>query len=78
MNGISKETFRELENDRERTDIIFDLLKDLFDCSCKTDERVERLERKFERKKRVDSAVAAGGGLVGGFIAWISSTFINK
>ena len=77
MNGISRETFDTLD-DAGKFGVIFDYLKLNHECACDTKTKLETLERRFERKKRVDSAVAAGGGLVGGFIAWISSTFINK
>ena len=63
-NGISRETWNKLKNDKDRQNILFDLMLD-------TNHRV----RKLETRKKLDTAVSGMGGILGGavvmFLQWL-------
>jgi hypothetical protein len=70
MNGITKETYEKMPVD-DKLNVLFDLHKDTQKCACETQENLVRLENKVDRKKRLDTTVAAGMGLIGGAAVWV-------
>lgn len=66
-NGISRKTWEKLKNDKDRQNILFDLILD-------TNERVKKLET----RKKFDTAVSGTGGLIGGILAMIGKWFFFK
>jgi hypothetical protein len=69
-NGISRETFEAME-DSSKLNVLFDYLKENHRCSCATEEKLTALEHKFDHRKRSDAIMSAGGGFVGGFLAFL-------
>jgi hypothetical protein len=65
MNGISRETFCEMDTDSK--------LGVLFDYQQEAIKRVSELEDKFDRRKKFDTAVSSFMGLVGGVLAVLGS-----
>ena len=71
MNGITRETFEHMNAD-DKLNVLFDFLNEAYRCTCEAKENLELLHAKIEKKKKIDSMIAGGGGMVGGFIAFIS------
>ena len=69
-NGITRETFEGMDQNSQML-VLFDYAKDSHQCSCNTETKLNELEKKFDRRKRADSIMAAGGGLVGGALAFL-------
>ena len=69
-NGISKETYRDMP-DSDKLNVLFDLHKDIQKCACETQDKLDSLEKKVDRKRKMDTTVAAGMGLIGGAAVWI-------
>lgn len=62
-NGITRETFEGMDID-SKLSVLFDYAKESHRCSCE-------LEAKFDKRKKSDAIMSAGGGLVGGFLAFL-------
>lgn len=77
MNGISKETYRDMQ-DSDKLNVLFDLHKDTQKCVCDTQEDLIRLEKKVDKKRKIDTTVAAIAGFIGGAIAHISERVIKS
>lgn len=72
MNGVTRDTFKAYDTD-SKLDTLFDYLHELHGHQCADPERCERRFEAIEKRKLWYSAAAAGGGVVGGFIAVIAS-----
>ena len=70
MNGITRETYEKMPAD-DKLNVLFDLHKDTHKCACDTEARLIGLEKKVDRKKKLDTTVAAGMGLIGGAAVWV-------
>ncbi len=70
MNGISKETYRDMQ-DSDKLNVLFDLHKDIQKSTYETQENLIRLEKKVDKKRKLDTTVAAGMGFVGGAAVWV-------
>ena len=67
------------EAQKEHIDYRFDELhKDLNECKtqhCARDEAQDQCIKKLEKRKKINLAASAGGGVIGGFIAMASKMF---
>lgn len=63
MNIISRETFGDMNTD-SKLNVMFDLHMD-------TNQRLQILEKKVDRRRKYDTALAGITGLIGGFFAVI-------
>lgn len=68
MNGITKETFKEADNDT-KLDILFDYIQNIHKSQAKHPEKCNERFDRLENKGIKDTAFSAGFGLVGGFAA---------
>ena len=75
MNGISKNTYEKMDTD-SKLNVLFDYASASHQCVQSQDERIEALNHKFDRRKRIDTAVSGISGFVGGavvvFIKWVT------
>ena len=76
-NGISRETYEKMPAD-DKLNVLFDLHKDTQRCACDVETRLIGLEKKVDRKRKIDTTVAAGMGLVGGATVWIIKWISGK
>jgi len=67
MNPISRETFNQMHG-RDKLGVLFDLTS----CTC---EKVDKLEKKLNRKIWFDKATSLFGGVIGGLAANIFKVF---
>lgn len=77
MNNIARETFQVMD-EASKLNVLFDYARESNECSCRLERRIDCLEKRFERGKKIDSTVAGIMGLIGGAVAYISSYFIKK
>lgn len=88
MNGIKKETWMEVEKPRDRDSLLFDMLEGIDQSINKKFEAGEErfaaaeknhsdLATRFDRRKKWDTAAAAGGGVIGGALVMFG-TVITK
>ena len=70
LNGISRETYEQMAVN-DKLNVLYDLHKDTYKCACEAKEKIIILEQKVDRRRKIDSTVAAGMGLVGGAAVWI-------
>lgn len=82
--GISRETFDKADTDT-KLGIIFDQNKDLKSTleSSKVEHKAHKVGcdtrfSKLEKRKKIDTGLASGAGLVGGFIASLFKDLIGK
>ncbi len=66
--GISRETFEGMEQDSKLI-VLYDYVADVYKCAYEIQKQVETLEKKVDRRKKFDTSMATGAGLVGGFVA---------
>ena len=45
---------------------LFDLAVESHECACRTEERIDALERKVDRRKIFDKGIAGISGIIGG------------
>ena len=76
MDPIARETFQRMP-DSNKLDVLFDAMMDINKCSCETRDHIATLEKKVDHRKKIDTSVAAGTGLVGGFLAFLGSKLIK-
>lgn len=73
-NGITRDTYRELDVN-SKLNVLFDYAQKQHDKSCATADQLEELSDRFERRKRVDTAVSGASGFIGGalmvFVKWV-------
>lgn len=75
MNGITRETFREIQDINAKLDVLFDIITDP-NREC---ESLKAIEKKCERKEKIDSGIAAFFGFVGGALAVLGQKiFLGK
>ena len=68
MNGISRETYEEMEVG-SKLNVLFDYVKQSHECACNTETKLDALEKKVDRRKNADTAKASFMGLMGGMLA---------
>ena len=84
MNGIKKDTWLSVDNPRDRDSLLFDMLEGIdrsinkqFDVGEKRFETIEAdhtaLAKQFDRRKKWDTAAAAGGGIIGGALVMLGT-----
>lgn len=71
MNGISRETFAEMPVE-SKLNVLFDIALEQHQCACNVEEKLNLMEDKLNRSKKIDKGVAAGAGFMGGFIAFFT------
>ena len=73
-NTISKETYKGFDVD-SKLNVLFDYAIESHRCAVDNEERIEKLDKKFDRRKRVDTAVSGATGFIGGammvFFKWV-------
>jgi hypothetical protein len=73
-NGISRDTYLGMDVD-SKLNVLFDYAQKQHDKSCATSDQLEALSDRFEKRKRVDTAVSGASGFIGGalmvFVKWI-------
>lgn len=81
MNGVTKESWLAVSDPKQRDGLLYDMLSGLNDtminqinaCRCRF-ENIEKdqtdLAIRFDRRKRVDTAAAGAGGVIGAFITF--------
>lgn len=74
---ISRETFRDFKESNDKLNVLFDLVAENHECSCRTEKRMEKIEKSFERRKKVDSTLAGLMGLIGGVAAHIGQSILG-
>ena len=77
MNGISRETYEQMDQD-SKLNVLFDYALESHKCACDVQGRIEKLEKKVDRRKRFDTSVSAVTGVIGGFLAVIGMGFWDK
>ena len=60
-----------------KLEVLFDITMELYKCSCATQEKVDELEKKFDKRKKFDTSVAGASGFLGGFISVIVGKFLK-
>ena len=74
-NTISKETYKGFDVD-SKLNVLFDYAIESHRCMNINREKVEALDKKFDRRKRVDTAVSGATGFIGGavmvFFKWVA------
>ena len=74
-NSISKETYKGFDVD-SKLNVLFDYATESHRCAVINEEKIEALDKKFDRRKRVDTAVSGAYGLIGGAlmvaIKWVA------
>jgi len=80
MNGVTKEAWLNVNDPKDRDSLLYDMLSGMnstfegqikacskrFDC---IEDDHTGLAKTFDRRKKVDTAAAGAGGIIGGFIA---------
>jgi hypothetical protein len=66
--GISRETFEGMDPG-SKLNVLYDYASDAHKYVCETQKQIEALEKKVDRRKKFDTSMATGAGLVGGFVA---------
>jgi len=73
-NGISKETYTGMDTG-SKLNVLFDYAIESHRCAHANEEKIEELDKKFDRRKRMDTAVSGASGFVGGavmvFVKWV-------
>jgi len=69
-NGISRETYEQMAVN-DKLNVLYDLHQDTYKLAYEAKEKIIILEQKVDRRRKIDSTVAAGMGLVGGAAVWI-------
>ena len=73
-NTISKETYKGFDVD-SKLNVLFDYAIESHRCAKDNEEKIEELDKKFDRRKRLDTAVSGVYGLIGGalmvFVKWV-------
>jgi hypothetical protein len=69
-NGISRDTFDGMDVD-SKLGVLFDYALESHSCACDMRDKMEALENRFEKRKRVDTAVAGAGGVIGGVLSFL-------
>lgn len=80
MNGVTKESWLNVSDPKERDGLLYDMLdglhqvmiKQIDACECRftdIEDNHKDLAKKFDRRKRLDTAAAGAGGIVGGAIS---------
>ncbi len=77
MNGISRETFVEMDQD-SRLAVLYDFMRDLHGQAEAHCEKLDTLGKKFERRKKFDTTVSAGAGFVGGAVVMLFKGLFGK
>lgn len=72
MNGISRETYEAMK-EGDKLNVLFDYLKLSHECACKMETKLNALEVRLQRKKKVDSAISSVSGFVGGYVAMLTA-----
>jgi len=74
-NTISKETYKGFDVD-SKLNVLFDYAIESHRCMNINREKVEALDKKLDRRKRVDTAVSGATGFIGGavmvFFKWVA------
>lgn len=73
MNGVGKDTFRQMDSD-SKLNVLFDYVHDLHEGKCLQDEKIEKLEN----RKRFDTTTSAVSGFIGGIVAVIGKWVLFK
>ena len=73
-NTISKETYKGFDVD-SKLNVLFDYAIESHRCMNTNKEKIEALDKKFDRRKRFDTAVSGASGFIGGavmvFVKWV-------
>lgn len=82
---IDLETFRKLRSPDDKLDALFDVLVYMhsagYECEEDREARLSTCEKRFtalENRKKFDTGLAGGSGLVGGAIVWFVKWFAEK
>ena len=70
MSGISKESFEKCDTN-PKLDILFDLIKDIYDLQAENPKACDKRFVVLENRKLRDTAASGMFGLLGGFLAVI-------
>lgn len=76
-NGITRATFDSMDADA-KLGVLFDYAHDQHARSCATRDQLEELKEKFERRKRFDTTISGGSGIIGGALAMLLKWVIGK
>ncbi len=76
MNNITRDTFAEMD-ENSKLNILFDLLDNAYKCACDTKDKLETLEKKVDNRKKFDTTIAGGAGVIGGIIAHMGEWLIG-
>ncbi len=66
---MPKESFLKIADTKLRDEVLYGILEANLKVLCEIKEGVSSLEKKYDRRKRVDTAASFGGGIVGGISA---------
>jgi len=66
-NSITKETYAGMDSE-SKLNVLFDFAHESHECATDTRDKLEALEKKFDRRKRFDTAVSGATGLIGGAV----------
>jgi hypothetical protein len=82
---IDLETFRKLQSQDAKLDALFDVLVFMhsagYECEEDREARLSTCEKRFaalETRKKFDTGLAGGTGLIGGAIVWFIKWFADK
>lgn len=70
MDGITRETFEAMLVD-SKLNILFDLAQDQYKCFCKTEIQLTALDKRLNKRKKIDTTSATIAGFFGGIIAYL-------
>ncbi len=76
MNGISRDTFEGMDV-ASKLNVLYDCAIQSHTTQTDTRNKVETLEKKFDRRKKIDTGIAGVAGLIGGFLAHFSEYFMR-
>lgn len=74
--GMTKETFRELDSNGKLL-VLYDLQNEANACACETLKRLEELEIKYNRGKKIDTGLSSVFGFIGGFVGILLNKVIK-
>ncbi len=73
---ITQATFKGMPT-KDKLNVLFDFAVRSHDCACKTEERMESLEKKVDRRWKLNASIAAVSGFFGGVVAHIGQTLFS-
>ena len=74
--GISRETFEGMDQG-SKLNVLYDYAVDAYKCAYEIQKQVEALEKKVDRRKKFDTAIAGTFGFIGGVAAYIGQRILK-